>query len=180
MADLIVLTFDETHGAQGAMAAVRDLTELDKAWVDDIAVVERHRSGRISTHTTHGSVTAGAYFGGLTGMLIGLLFPPFGFLAMLAVGAGAGALTQRLIKETGLDKDMLQEIKDALEKGTSALLMIGAEGDVDEMAHAFDAYGPTSTIRRPLADKTVDGLREGMEQGQGGDGKPGEADGDAE
>lgn len=165
MADLIVLTFGETHGAQHAMAAIRDLTQLDRAWVDDIAVVERHRSGRISTHTTHGSVTAGAYFGGLTGMLIGLLFPPFGFLALFAVGAGAGALTQRLIKETGLDKHMLDEIKGALDKGTSALIMIGAQGDVDDMAHAFDDYRPTSTIRRALPDETVDGLREAIDQG---------------
>ncbi len=168
MADLIVLTFDETHGAQHAMAAVRDLAELDHAWVDDIAIVERHRSGRISTHTTHGSVTAGAFFGGLTGMLIGLLFPPFGFLALFAVGAGAGALTQRLIKETGLDKGMLEEIKTALRKGTSALIMIGAEGDVDEMAHAFDTYGPSSVIRRPLSSETVDGLRNTMERSPDG------------
>ena len=110
-------------------------------------------------------VKLGRENGATSVMLIGLLFPPFGFLALFAVGAGAGALTQRLIKETGLDKEMLDEIKAALDKGTSALIMIGAEGDVDDMAHAFDEYGPTAAIRRPLSDETVDGLRRAMEQG---------------
>ena len=116
MADLIVLKFDDPYGAQQALSAVRALTELDKAWVDDVCIVERHHSGRVSTHTTHGSVTAGAWFGGLTGMLIGVLWPP-AFFTLFAVGAGTGALVEKLTKETGLDKEMLTEIKDSLGKG---------------------------------------------------------------
>ena len=89
--EVIMLKFDDTYGAQQAMSAVRALTELDYAWLEDVAIVERHNSGRISTHTTHGSVAAGAAWGGLTGLLVGLLFPPLGFLAIWAGGMAVGA-----------------------------------------------------------------------------------------
>lgn len=46
MADLILLKFDDPYGAQKALASVRALVELHYAWVDDIAVIEKHRSGR--------------------------------------------------------------------------------------------------------------------------------------
>lgn len=165
MADVILLKFNDTYGAQSALAAVRALTELDKAWVDDVAVIERHNSGRISTHTTHGSVSAGAWFGGLTGMLVGLLFPP-AFFGLFLVGAGAGALTEKLVKETGLDKEMLKEIKDSLGKGESALLMLGASGDVDEMAAAFEKYHPTDIIRHEIAEQTVEELKAKLESAE--------------
>lgn len=162
MSDLILLKFNDTYGAQQALGAVRALTELNKAWVDDVAVIERHKSGRVSTHTTHGSVSAGAWFGGLTGMLIGLLWPP-AFFTLFLVGAGSGALMEKLVKETGLDKEMLKEIKDSLGKGESALLMLGASGDVDEMAAAFQKYNPTDVIRRTVDDASLEELKTKLE-----------------
>lgn len=159
MAELIVLKFDDTYGAQAALSAVRALEELDYAWVDDVAVVERHRSGRVSTHTSHGSVAEGAFWGGIAGMFVGLLFPPVGFLALWAAGLGAGALTGAAVKEQGLDKKMLDEIRNELDKGTSALILIGASGDADQMARAFERYKPSKVIRHEIPDKTVDELK---------------------
>lgn len=159
MADLIVLKFDDTYGGQSALAGVRALQELNYAWVDDVAVVERHRSGRVSTHTSHGSVAEGAFWGGIAGIFVGLLFPPVGFLALWATGLAAGAVAGEAVKEHGLDKAMLAEIRGELDKGTSALILIGATGDVDEMARAFAQYKPAKVIRHEIPDKTVDDLK---------------------
>lgn len=167
MADFTLLKFNDTYGAQNAMNAVRALTEMDFAWIDDVAIIERHNSGRISTHTTHGSVSGGAAWGGLMGMLIGLLFPPVGFLALFGVGAASGALVEKLTKETGLDKDMLDEIRNSLEKGTSALLLLGAKGDAEQMAKAFEKYQPVDVIRHEIPDTTVDNLKEKFEAASG-------------
>ncbi|MCU0271164.1 MAG: DUF1269 domain-containing protein [Acidimicrobiales bacterium] len=166
MAELIMLKFDDTYGAQQAMSAVRALEELRYAWVDDVAIVERHHSGRIGTHTTHGSVSEGALWGGLTGMLVGILFPPVGFLGFWLAGSAIGGVAEALTKKHGLDKEMLDEIKNSLDKGTSALLLIGLEGDVDEMARAFEPYQPTQVIRRALADETVDGLKDTLTEAE--------------
>jgi uncharacterized membrane protein len=147
------------------MSAVAALQEMNFAWIDDVAVVERHKSGRISTHTTHGSVSAGAWLGGLTGLFVGILFPPAMFTFFL-VGAGSGAAMQKVVKESGLDTTMLKEIKDSLDKGTSALILIGAKGDADQMANAFEKYKPTKVIRHEIPDTAVDDLKEQFEQAQ--------------
>jgi uncharacterized membrane protein len=161
--EVIMLKFDDTYGAQQAMSAIRALTELDYAWLEDVAIVERHSSGRVSTHTTHGSVAAGAAWGGLTGMLVGLLFPPLGFLALWAGGMAVGAGIEKATKETGLPKGFLDKVKTELTKGSSALILFGATGDTDEMAKAFDKYHPTSVVRESISDETVESLKKSLD-----------------
>lgn len=168
-ADLILMKFDTTYGAEQALAAVRALEELDYAWIEDVAVVERHKSGRLSTHTTHGSVTAGAAWGWLTGGLIGLLFGPVGFLTGIVVGTGGGALIEKAAKESGLDKDLLDELRNSLDKGTSVLALIGASGDADQMARAFEPYAPVEVIRRELPEEALTNLKTRLEQDQPAD-----------
>jgi uncharacterized membrane protein len=166
MADLIVLKFDDTYGAQQALAAVRALEEMNFAWADDVAVVERHKSGRVSLHTPHGSSAGGALWGGLIGMLLFWWFPPGWFVAGWLGGMGAGALAGEAMKKSGLDQNLVDSIKDELTNGTSALLLIGASGDADQMAKAFEKYHPTKVIREPIPDETVENLKEALE-GQG-------------
>lgn len=163
MADLIVLKFDTTYGAQQAMNGVRALTELNYAWLEDVAVVERHRSGRYSTHTTHGSSTGGALLGGLTGMFVGLLFPPVGFLALWAAGLGVGAIVGEVAKKHGIDPALLQRVQGSLDKDQSGLILIGAHGDADEMARAFEQYHPVDIIRESIPDEAVTNLKETLE-----------------
>lgn len=158
-AELIILKFDDAHKAQAALAAVRALEELDYLWLEDLAVIERHRSGRISTHTTHGSVSEGSAWGGLTGGLIGLLFGPAGFLAGVLIGGGAGAAIEKAAKESGMPTEVLDEIRAEMEKNTSALVLIGAKGDVDEMERAFAQYEPTRVLRYGIDDTAVEVIR---------------------
>ncbi|MBI2704180.1 MAG: DUF1269 domain-containing protein [Actinobacteria bacterium] len=160
MADLIILKFNDTYGAQAALSAVRALTELRKAWIDDVAVVEKHKSGRVSTHTPHGSVTGGALWGALLGMLLFWWFPPLWFLGGWAGGAAVGGLIGKAMKNSGLDEKMIDEVKAELTNGTSILLLMGASGDADEMAEAFKPYNPVKVIRHEIAEQTVENLKE--------------------
>lgn len=166
MSNLTVLTFDSTYGAQQAVAAVRALTELRYAWVDDLAIVERHHSGRVSTHTSHGSTSGGAWWGALLGMLVGFLWPPAWFLALAGAGAGIGALAGRAMKEAGLDETMAQEVKDELTPGTSALLLMGTGGDTQEMARAFEPYHPVKVLHYEVPEQTVESLKQALADGE--------------
>jgi uncharacterized membrane protein len=166
-ADLIVVKFTGTYTAQRAMAEVRALEDLRDAWIEDVAIVERHGSGRLSTHTTHGSVTGGALWGGLTGIIVGLLFPPAGLVGLWVLGAAAGAGVEALTKEHGLDESLLERVKASLsEKATSALVLIGAEGDVDEMTRAFEPYEPVEVIREALPRAAAEKLRDTVAEAQ--------------
>lgn len=162
MADLILLKFDDTYGAQRALSAVRALEEMDYAWVDDIAVVEKHKSGRVSIHTPHGSVAGGALFGGLIGMLLFWWFPPAWFFGGWLGGMGVGALAGEAMKKAGLDDSLVDDIKRELTDGTSALALIGARGDVDQMARAFEKYQPVKVIRHEMPEETVANLKDAL------------------
>jgi uncharacterized membrane protein len=161
-ADLVVLKFDSPYGAQQALSAARALQELRYAWIDDVAVVEKHRSGLVSLHTPHGSATAGAFFGGLVGLLLFWWFPPAWFFGGWLGGLGVGALVGEAMKRSGIDEKLVQEVKSELTPGTSALVLIGASGDADQMARAFEPYHPTRVIRQTLSDATVDSLRQAL------------------
>ncbi len=159
MTELIVLKFDSPYGAQSAMASVRALEELNYAWIDDVAVVEKHRGGLVSIQTPHGSAAGGAFFGGLIGMLLFWWFPPAWFLGGWLGGLGGGALIGEALKRSGLDEPLVDEVKSELTPGTSALLLIGASGDVEEMERAFHQNSPTRVIRVPLGEDVVERLR---------------------
>ena len=162
MADLIVLKFDSAHGATRALSAVAALEELRYAWMDNVAVVEKHKAGFVTVHTPHGSPARGAWYGGLLGLLIFWWFPPAWFFGGWLAGLGIGALVGEEMAKAGLDKKMIEEIKSELAPGTSALLLIGAEGDADEMTRAFEPYHPVNVMRFNLSDDTVQKLKDAL------------------
>lgn len=159
MAELIMLKFDSTYGAQGAMASVRALEELNYAWIDDVAIVEKHKSGFVSIHSPHGSAALGAFYGGLLGLLLFWWFPPAWFLGGWLGGLGGGALIGEAMKRTGVDEKLVDQVKAKLTAGTSALLLIGATGDADEMARAFQQQHPVDVDRQFLPDEMLDNLK---------------------
>jgi uncharacterized membrane protein len=158
MAELIMLKFDSTYGAQGAMASVRAIEQL-YAWIDDVAIVEKHRSGIVSTLSPHGSVTLGAFYGSLISLLLFWWFPPAWFLGGWLGGLGGGALIGEAMKRSALDDKLVDQVKSELTPGTSALLLIGASGDADEMTRAFEQNHPVSVTRHLLPDEVLENLK---------------------
>jgi uncharacterized membrane protein len=66
------------------------------------------------------------------------------------------------MKKAGVDQDMVDQIKSELTNGTSALVLMGATGDADEMARAFEKYKPVSVIRHEMPEETVANLKEAL------------------
>ncbi len=172
MSDLILLKFDHPYDAQRALGAVRGLEELHYAWIDNIAVIEKHRSGITSVSTPHGSAAGGAFLGGLAGILLFWWFPPAWFLGGWLGGMGVGAAIGELWKRAGLDDKLVSEVKAELTPGTSALVLVGADGDVDEMDRAFAIYHPSKVIRAPISDDSLEVLRKAFEEGGHGSSMP--------
>lgn len=121
MADLIVMKFDNTQGGLRALSAVQALEELRYAWIDDVAVVEKHKPGFVTIHSPHGSPGAGAWFGGLLGLLLFWWFPPAWFFGGWLAGLGIGALVGDAMAKAGLDKNMIDEIKSELARRVGRL-----------------------------------------------------------
>lgn len=159
MAELIMLKFDSPYGAQGALSDVRALEELHHAWLDDVATVEKHKGGFVALHTPHGSALRGAFYGSLIGLLLFWWFPPAWFFGGWLGGMGGGALIGEAMKRSGIDETFVDQVKSELTPGTSALFLIGARSDTEEMARAFEEHHPISAIRHPLPEPTLENLK---------------------
>jgi len=81
-------------------------------------------------------------------MLVLWWFPPAWFAVGAIGGAAVGASIGEMMKHAGIDHHLLDDVKAQLTNGTSALVPIGVEGDVDEMTRAFEAHKPVDVIRR--------------------------------
>jgi uncharacterized membrane protein len=75
---------------------------------------------------------------------------------------GGGALIGEAMKRTGIDETFVDQVKSELTPGTSALFLIGASSDADEMARAFEEHHPTSVIRHTLPEPTLKNLKKEM------------------
>lgn len=159
MIEVVALFFDGTDLAARVLGDLRHDAPDDWTWLEDVAVVERHHSGRVATHLTHGgSVTEGTAIGVVTGALVGLVFPPasLGALAVLAGAAGAGI--EKLRKDTELPATVASEIQTRLTKGSSALVLVGETADVNVLDAATMQFAVRDRLRQTLPDDVVDGM----------------------
>jgi uncharacterized membrane protein len=135
MASLTVWKFDTPDGADQALEKVQSLSKQQLIAVQDAAVVSwPEGKKKPKTRQAVGLAGLGALQGAFWGMLFGLLFfvPFFG----LAVGAAMGALAGHF-SDYGIDDDFIQQVRDKVTEGTSALFLLVESATVDKVSEAF-------------------------------------------
>jgi len=117
-------------GAEAMRDRMYNLQKRELIKIEDAAVVVRDEKGRAKVKQAHSLVGAGALGGAFWGMLIGLLFfaPWLGLLA----GAASGALSGK-IGDIGINDDFINEVRDAIEPGNSALFLLAREGNIERI-----------------------------------------------
>jgi uncharacterized membrane protein len=131
MSQLIVLTFKDTEQAGQAMNALREAQHNGSLRIDDSAVIVKNESGKVEVKN---QVDSGIKWGALGGSMLGLLLASVFFpLAGLAIGAIGGGLVGAAMN-LGVDPKFVKEVTENLEPGTSALFVIGGDGDSDTIS----------------------------------------------
>lgn len=138
MADLIAIGYDDTTTALQAMDAAEGLAQDLVIQPDAIAAIVRNEEGKYKTITNQHEVGAGATWGMFWGLLFGVLFfvPVLG----LALGAAFGALGGKIAKDA-VDKDFQEQVREALQPGTSALFMIVEQMTTDKALDGLSKFG---------------------------------------
>jgi uncharacterized membrane protein len=94
----------------------------------------------------------------MLGLIVGsLVLAP---AAGAAAGAGVAALGQRL-RGTGIDADVLASVRRVLVPGTSALLVLSSDEDVDAIEPLLREE--SALVHMALADDAPTALREALE-----------------
>ena len=158
---LTVWHYDSAMGAAAGEVRLRNLEERGALNVIDAVTVlwmphaPRPRVGQFRSRTGAGA-RRGAVLGGLVGAVV--LAPAAG----AAAGAGVGALAGKL-RHTGIDDAFLEEMKTRLVEGTSALVVLSENADVDAIRPFLErgrSRGDVTLMHAVLREDAPDTLRE--------------------
>ena len=135
MTTFTVWKFEDPDGAEHAAGI------LQRAEADGLVKILDHAvmswpegADKPETHHSHDDPKRGAAWGALWGILTGALFmvPVAGVLAGAAIGALAKATDG-----TGITKEDLARIRTEVVPGTSALVVVTDEGNLDRLGERF-------------------------------------------
>ena len=158
MATLTIWRFNSPDGADVAARTLAGLAKSELISVHDAAVVSwpegRKKPKLRQLHNLAGS---GALSGAFWGMLFGLIFlvPLLG----AAVGAAAGAIGGSLV-DVGIDDKLIQQIREQIAPGTSALFVLSSDAVIDRVREAFAGQEKPELIFTNLSNEQEDALRE--------------------
>ncbi len=158
--ELCVLKFEGSHGAEDALNEVIDAEGVRNPWLLEVGVVARPLLGRVrigvtfpdgkSTTFHEGDLAdAASSLGAYTGYYVSALAGPFGSMWRTVEAGLAGT---ELGSEAERELFHLDEIKKALPRDSSALVLIAEPKLCDAMVNLFKAYDP-KVIRRDATEE---------------------------
>ncbi|MFC1466662.1 MAG: DUF1269 domain-containing protein [Candidatus Brachytrichaceae bacterium NZ_4S206] len=153
MSRITVITFDNTKEADQVRDALRDLSKRGLLTIMDSAVVVKDAQGEVKVNNQLGrNVKWGLIGGGILGGLLFFLFPVAGIVG----GAAAGAVIGKSLGDD-VDKKFIEEVKQALQPGTSALFIITRDEHADAVFNALKPFKGTvyHTSLSPTNEETL-------------------------
>jgi uncharacterized membrane protein len=155
--------FDGKRTARKALDTLEDSGTV-YGWIDDVAIMSRNKLGFISIHSTwaqdDSAVGAGGGWGMATGALLGLIAGPGGALAGAAAGGSMGALIG-LGSEVAFDDPRLDDFAQALDKNTSALVLIGEKPTVADFGAVVEPLGG-KIVKTDLDENDIKTIRKAL------------------
>lgn len=165
--ELAVFRFDGEGTAVDRYARARDAAFVRGSaegprWTRDVGFVERHHNGRLLLRGTFGGhyldvdegdrfSERGAGEGAATGGILGALGGPPGIAVGLVLGMFVGAHVGQADQIEAEPEMLAEQMREAVPRGSSAIVMIAAPGEVEELVAAV-GDGAAETVRRVLAD----------------------------
>ena len=156
-ASLVVLKFPTAEGAQMMLGRLESLQKQQLITVYDGAIITWPAgASKPKTKQLTDMTGVGALGGAFWGMLFGLLFfvPFFG----LAVGAAFGAIAGHYAKY-GIDENFINQVREKVTEGTSALFLLTSGAVVDRVAEAVKGQ-KFEIIQTSLSREQEDQLRQ--------------------
>ena len=157
---LTVWHYDTAMGAAAGEVRLKDLQQRGAVRVVDAITVtwvpgaEEPRVGHLARQGTT-AVAKGSVLGALVGTLF--LAPVVG----AAAGAGVAGLAHKL-RDTGIEQDFLEEIKGRIVPGTSALLVLTTDEDLEAIQTFVErglARGDARLMHAQLSDEAPEALK---------------------
>ncbi len=127
---LVGISFDDIFRAQEFLTAAIGLAAKKHLVLEDAVFVVKDAEGKTNVHETHDlqpgrSALSGAVWAGLFGLILG---GPVGWLAGAALGAGAGAVTAKVV-DLGVSDEWVDWFRAAVQPNTATVVLLVSELD---------------------------------------------------
>jgi uncharacterized membrane protein len=156
---LVGISFENAFRAKEFLTAVSGLAAAGRLSLKDAVTVVKDDSGKTSVHETIDpspgrSAFSGALWAGLFGLILG---GPVGWIAGLAVGAGAGAVTAKVV-DLGISDEWVGWFKDAVQPGTATVALLVENLDRNALVTEAARFTGADLVYTNLDDVTIDRL----------------------
>lgn len=143
MSDLIIIGYPDETTAQKVW---EELVRLERDYLvdlDDAAIIRRDQKGKLHITTpAHHAVAWGTFSGLFWGVLIGLIFL-FPLAPLVGVAGGIMGAALGAAENLGIKDEFKQRVRDMIQPGTSAILVILRKATLDKFVDALRPYGGT-------------------------------------
>lgn len=162
---LVGVSFENIFRAQEFLIALNGLAAAGRLKLKDAVTVVKEDSGRTVVHETIDpqpgrTALSGAVWAGLFGLMLG---GPVGWIAGLAVGAGAGAVTARVI-DLGISDEWVDWFRDAAQPGTAMVALLAEELDRNALVAEAARFTGAELVYANLDDTTIDRIKVALGQ----------------
>jgi uncharacterized membrane protein len=165
---VLAASYDDVEDALSNYEAIRiAYRHVGSSHDFDATVIARNDAGKVEIVRKHDEPTRHGTAEGLTWGLaagaVAALFPAVGILGALAVGGGAGAALGAVAghASTGMSRDDLMRLGQALDQGDAGLVVVYSSDMADQVAANVNAAGQTVRgTTRLTADQLAADIRE--------------------
>jgi uncharacterized membrane protein len=161
---LVGVAFEQSLMAQEFLLAMSRLRSNESLKLKDAVIVTKALDGGVKVTETIDptpgrSALSGAMWTGLLGLIVG---GPVGWLAGIGIGAGAGAVTAKIV-DLGIPDEWVDWFKQAVRPGTSAVIILAEEVDVRALQHEAERFPGAELIESTLPDAVITDLAAAFE-----------------
>jgi uncharacterized membrane protein len=162
---LVGVAFEQRLMAQEYLMAMSRLRSDGSLRLKDAVIVEKRENGDVKVTETIDptpgrSAVNGAMWTGLLGLIVG---GPVGWLAGIGIGASAGAVTAKIV-DLGIPDDWVDWFKQAVQPGTSAVIILAEQVDVTALQREARRFPGAELIESTLPDAAITELESAFER----------------
>jgi uncharacterized membrane protein len=152
--ELLILSLAQADQADAALQALKQAIKRKEISMLNAAILVKTEDGKVSLKEVEdvGS-KRGALFGAISGGLIGLLGGPVGAVIGAVAGAASGSVAARWL-DMGFPDDYLKKVQASLQPGSSALLVLVEQEQVEKVAQVLAKF-EGELLRQGLTDEMV-------------------------
>lgn len=148
---LFGISFDDVFRAEEFLLALRGMAARGKLVLSDAVVVYKADDGSVRARETKdmqpaGAAVKGAMWTGLLGLLIA---GPIGWIAGLGIGAGAGAITAKVV-DIGIPDEWVDWFKNAVRPHTSTVVVLASEVDLTALYQEAQRFAGAELVHTTL------------------------------